>query len=93
MTGKPNILIVGAGVAGSSLAVRLARENFHVTLSERESFPRHKLCGEFISPEALVHFKKLGVLDEMLAIGGDRIGETVFYSARGQLRRRAQRLV
>lgn len=83
MSDRPKILIVGAGVAGSSLAIRLARENFRVTLSERESFPRHKLCGEFISPEALIHFKKLGVLDEMLAIGGDRIGETVFYSARG----------
>jgi len=84
MTERPKILIVGAGVAGSSLAIRLARENFRVTLSERDRFPRHKLCGEFISPEALIHFKKLGVLDEMLAIGGDRISETVFYSVRGR---------
>jgi flavin-dependent dehydrogenase len=84
MTDRPKILIVGAGVAGSSLAVRLAREGFRVTLAERDGFPRHKLCGEFISPEALIQFKNLGVLDEMLAIGGDRISETVFYSARGR---------
>lgn len=84
MTGKPKILIAGAGVAGSSLAIRLAQRGFRVTLVEREKFPRHKLCGEFISPEALLHFQELGVLDKMLAIGGDRIAETVFYSTQGR---------
>jgi flavin-dependent dehydrogenase len=81
---KTHILIAGAGVAGSSLAIRLAQMNFRVTLVEREKFPRHKLCGEFISPEALLHFEKLGVMDEMLAVGGDRISETVFYSQSGR---------
>ena len=84
MTSKPKILIAGAGVAGSSLAIRLAQRGFRVTLVEREKFPRHKLCGEFVSPEALLHFQELGVLDKMLAIGGDRIVETVFYSTRGR---------
>jgi flavin-dependent dehydrogenase len=87
MTDKRKILIVGAGVAGSSLAIRLARaeqQNFSVTLAEKDKFPRHKLCGEFVSPEALLHFQKLGVLDEMLSAGGDQIRETVFYSARGR---------
>jgi flavin-dependent dehydrogenase len=65
-------------------AIRLAREGFEVILIEREKFPRHKLCGEFISPECLAHFKNLGVLDEMFAVGGDRISETVFYSQTGK---------
>jgi flavin-dependent dehydrogenase len=81
---KPNILIAGAGVAGGSLAIRLANAGFAVTLVEREKYPRHKLCGEFVSPEAVRHFRDLGVLDDMLAIGGDRITETVFYSASGR---------
>jgi flavin-dependent dehydrogenase len=55
-----------------------------VTLFERERFPRHKLCGEFISPECLAHFRELGVLDSMLAAGGDRIRETRFYSPGGR---------
>ncbi len=88
MTDRRKILIVGAGVAGSSLAIRLAScappQNFDIVLAEKDKFPRHKLCGEFVSPEALMHFQKLGVLEEMFSIGGDHISETVFYSARGR---------
>ncbi|CAN5145396.1 NAD(P)/FAD-dependent oxidoreductase [soil metagenome] len=81
---KFQIAIVGAGPAGAGLAIRLANQGFSVNLIEREKFPRHKLCGEFISPECLPHFKELGVLDEMLESGGDRITETVFYEPNGK---------
>lgn len=77
-------MIVGAGPSGASLAIRLAKENFRVTLIEREKFPRRKLCGEFISPECFAHFRELGVLDKMLASGGDRISETVFFAPDGK---------
>ncbi len=78
------IAIVGAGPAGVSLACRLAMQNFEVVLVEREQFPRHKLCGEFVSPECLEHFRDLGVLSEMFSIGGDRISETRFYAPNGK---------
>lgn len=78
------IVIAGAGPAGSSLAVRLANLGFKVTLIEREKFPRHKLCGEFISPECLRHFAELGVLEAMLSAGGERIFETRFYDRGGR---------
>ncbi len=81
---KPKIVVVGAGPAGASLAIRLAKDNFDVCLIERERFPRHKLCGEFISPECLAHFKNLGVLNDMLGGGGERIAETVFYEPSGK---------
>ena len=81
---KSEIVIVGAGPAGASLACRLAMQNFDVVLIEREKFPRHKLCGEFISPECLEHFRKLGVVDEMLSVGGDRISQTIFYAPSGK---------
>lgn len=81
---KPKIAIVGSGPAGSSLAIRLAAADFPVTLVEREKFPRHKLCGEFISPECLRHFGELGVHDDMLSAGGDRITETNFYIPSGK---------
>ena len=81
---KSKILIVGAGPSGTSLAIRLARENFRVCLIERERFPRPKLCGEFISPECFKHFQDLGVFDEMFSAGGERIAETIFYAPNGK---------
>jgi flavin-dependent dehydrogenase len=81
---KSKIVIVGAGPAGASLAIRLAQENYRVCLIERERFPRPKLCGEFISPECFEHFRVLGVLDEMFRAGGERIAETIFYAANGK---------
>lgn len=81
---KFKVLITGAGPAGASLAIRLAERDFRVCLIERDRFPRHKLCGEFISPECLKHFGELGVLDSMLAAGGERIAETVFYAGDGK---------
>jgi flavin-dependent dehydrogenase len=77
------VVIAGGGPAGSSLAIRLAENGLPVVLVERETFPRQKLCGEFISPECLTHFESLGVLDPMLASGGDRVSETIFYGLNG----------
>jgi flavin-dependent dehydrogenase len=81
---RGKIVIVGAGPAGAGAAIRLARNGFRVTLAEREKFPRQKLCGEFISPECLAHFRELGVIDEMLSAGGERVTKTVFYEPGGK---------
>ncbi|MGI9036531.1 MAG: NAD(P)/FAD-dependent oxidoreductase [Pyrinomonadaceae bacterium] len=81
---KSKIAIVGAGPAGASAAIRLAQTGFRVVLIEREKFPREKLCGEFVSPECLAHFRALGVFDEMRAAGGDSIAETFFYAPSGK---------
>lgn len=81
---KTKIVIAGAGPAGSSAAIRLAKSGFDVTLVERKHFPREKLCGEFISPECLTHIQQLDVLDEMLSAGGERIFETRFYETGGR---------
>lgn len=80
----PRIVIAGSGPAGSSIAIRLAGAGYPVTLIERENFPRHKLCGEFISPECLRHFDDLGVSDSILSRGGERISKTVFYESGGR---------
>lgn len=82
--GSGKVLIAGAGPAGSSLAIRLATEGREVCVIERSRFPRHKLCGEFISPECLEHFKTLGVLGSIGGAGGDSISRTVFYALNGR---------
>ena len=81
---KPRILIAGGGPGGAGAAIGLAKAGFEVTLVERERFPRDKLCGEFISPECLEHFRSLGVLDEMMSAGGETVSETLFFEPGGR---------
>lgn len=50
---KDEVLIIGGGVAGCAASIALARKGRSVTLIEREPVPRHKVCGEFMSGEAL----------------------------------------
>src|SRR5215470_11801101 len=78
-----DVIIAGAGPAGSSAAIHLARNDRRVLLVEQKKFPRAKLCGEFISPECRRHFEHLGVADAMTNSDPASITETVFYSARG----------
>jgi flavin-dependent dehydrogenase len=79
-----DVAIVGGGPAGSSAAIRLANAGLSVLLAEQKKFPREKLCGEFISPECLVHFQELGVMQEIAAAGGVDLRETVFYGRNGK---------
>jgi flavin-dependent dehydrogenase len=79
-----DVIIAGGGPAGASAAIHLANAGARVLLAEQKKFPREKLCGEFISPECLLHFDKLGVRECMLAAAPAKLNETVFYSRRGK---------
>ena len=78
-----DVIIAGAGPAGSSAAIRLARNHLRVLLVEQKKFPRPKLCGEFISPECRRHFETLGVAEAMTISDPASLTETVFYTTRG----------
>lgn len=78
-----DVIIAGAGPAGSSAAIHLARRGVRVLLVEQKKFPRAKLCGEFISPECQKHFENLGVAEAMSASQPAALTETVFYSSGG----------
>lgn len=54
-------LVVGAGVAGSSAALRLARLGVRVLLVDRAPLPRHKVCGCCLNAEAVAILKELGL--------------------------------
>ena len=54
-------LIIGGGLAGSALAIQLARAGRDVILLEKEARAHHKVCGEFLSGEALHYLEALGV--------------------------------
>jgi flavin-dependent dehydrogenase len=54
-------LVIGGGPAGSMLAIRLAAAGRNVTLLEKEKSAHHKVCGEFLSPEALAYLGQAGI--------------------------------
>jgi flavin-dependent dehydrogenase len=62
-----DVMVVGAGPAGSSIALRLARAGVDVVLLERSRFPRTKVCGEYLSPGALLALRDLDCADAALA--------------------------
>jgi flavin-dependent dehydrogenase len=62
----PDVAVIGAGPAGSTLAALLAMRGFEVALIDRDRFPRDKVCGEFLSYDALPILSALG-LDAALA--------------------------
>ncbi len=69
MTVEPDVLIVGAGPAGSTLAVDLARRGVSVRIVDKaiETFPGSRAKG--VQPRSLEVFEDLGVLNEILASG------------------------
>src|SRR5277367_30082 len=48
-----DLVVIGGGPAGTSAAITAARAGARVLLLERGRFPRHKVCGEFVSAESL----------------------------------------
>ena len=62
-----DVAIVGAGPAGSSAAISLARRGYAVALIDKEQFPREKLCGDFINPAIWPIYRALGVDREILS--------------------------
>jgi menaquinone-9 beta-reductase len=56
-------VVAGGGIAGCSAATLLAKQGFQVLLLEKQQYPAHKLCGEFLSVEVAEAFHRLGVLE------------------------------
>jgi flavin-dependent dehydrogenase len=74
-----DLIVVGGGPAGSSAAITAARNGNRVLLLERGQYPRHKVCGEFVSPESLsllgelLASSEVGLLKEAFRISRARI--------------------
>ncbi|MEO7445522.1 MAG: NAD(P)-binding protein [Ferruginibacter sp.] len=61
-----DLAIIGGGLGGLCLAISLAKKSFRVVLFEKETYPFHKVCGEYISQESRPFLESLGVpLPEM----------------------------
>jgi flavin-dependent dehydrogenase len=66
--GRADTAIIGAGPAGCSAAIFLARQGFRVALVEAEGIGREKLCGEFLSPECRGLLTQLGLEDRIRSL-------------------------
>ena len=72
-----DVIIVGAGPAGSTTAFYLAHAGCDVLLLEKSTFPREKVCGDGLTPRALWVLDDMNILPEVAAqgcaIGGYRV--------------------
>ncbi len=66
LTDKADVLVIGAGPAGSATAITLARLGLSVTMIDQYDFPRDKTCGDGLIPDSLKALEVLGVLDAVL---------------------------
>jgi flavin-dependent dehydrogenase len=69
--GAVDALVVGGGLAGGAVATALAEGGRSVVLLERETGPHDKVCGEFLSHEAVLYLEALGI--DLYALGACRI--------------------
>ena len=55
-----DVVIIGGGLAGLTSAIHLSKTNFSVLLIEKNTYPKHKVCGEYVSNEVLSYLNYLG---------------------------------
>lgn len=77
-----DLAIIGGGPAGTSAAIEARRHGMEVAIWERDRFPRHKVCGEFISAESLPLLQ--GIIPETLK-RAPPIRQSEFISAKGHV--------
>lgn len=59
MRTNPEVVIIGGGLAGMASAIHLSKKGLSVTLIEKTDYPKHKVCGEYVSNEILPYLKWL----------------------------------
>ena len=60
------VVIIGGGLSGLTAAIQFAKDKYSVIVIEKNEFPKHKVCGEYISNEVLPYLKSLGIDIESL---------------------------
>ncbi|HXT11246.1 MAG TPA: NAD(P)-binding protein [Candidatus Angelobacter sp.] len=80
MSAPRTITIVGGGLAGLTLGIGLRRRNIPVTLWEAHGYPRHRVCGEFISGNGQEVLRRLDLLRLLESAGAIRVHSAAFIS-------------
>jgi flavin-dependent dehydrogenase len=77
-----DIIIIGGGLAGLVSAIHLSKAGLAVTLIEKNEYPKHKVCGEYISNEVLPYLQHLGA--DPLTTGAKKINRFILSTTRGK---------
>ena len=78
---KP-ISIVGGGLAGLTLGIGLRQRRIPVTVWEAGGYPRHRVCGEFISGRGQAVLSRLGLRALFLEAGATGAPDAVFFEGK-----------
>jgi flavin-dependent dehydrogenase len=70
---KHDAIVIGGGPAGATAALMLARAGWSVAIVEKKSFPRRKVCGEFISATSMPLLREVGVLEAFSEQAGPEV--------------------
>ena len=71
---KYDVVIIGGGLAGLTAAIHLKKENCEVMVIEKNTYPNHKVCGEYISNEVRPYLTYLGLsIEELLPVDIDTL--------------------
>jgi flavin-dependent dehydrogenase len=74
------ITIIGGGLAGLTLGIALRKKEIPVTVCEAGTYPRHRVCGEFVSGRGLEILAALGLKQKFLNAGAIEAHSSVFFS-------------
>jgi len=69
-----NVIIIGGGLAGLTAAMHLRKEGLRVLVVEKNTYPNHKVCGEYVSNEVKPYLEYLGIdLDSVGVVAIDTL--------------------
>ena len=85
-------VVVGAGPGGSAAARLLAQAGWKIALVEKSTFPRRKVCGEFISATSLPVLEACGIAGEFLAAAGPPVTRVGLYAGATMLASRQEHM-
>lgn len=85
MKTNSDVIIIGGGLAGLTGAIHLSKKGLNVTLIEKSGYPRHKVCGEYISNEILPYLLWLDI--DVLQLNPEKISLFEFTTQNGKIAR------
>ena len=80
---QTNVIIIGGGLAGLSSAIHLSKHDLGVLVIEKNSYPKHKVCGEYISNEVLPYLEYSGI--DVFELGAKKISKFELSTAKNKL--------